>query len=106
MEKETNPPATATTEVSVVTSQSLEKSIAKTEEAHERPGSTSSNDSGDADLEKQAPDDGGPVQPVQSTAESVYPGGKEVAAVMIALMLAIFLVALVRTTPLISTSDR
>ena len=93
----TNPPATAVTENSVVTSQSVEKSIAKPEEAHERPGSTSSIESTDHDLEKQQESDGGPVQPVQSTAESIYPSGKETAAVMTALILAIFLVALVRS---------
>lgn len=93
----TNPPATAVTENSVVTSESVEKSITKPEEVHERPGSTSSTSSAEHDLEKQKEDDGGPVQPVQSTAESVYPSGKETAAVMIALVLAIFLVALVRS---------
>lgn len=91
----TNPPATAVTENSVVTSQDVEKSIAKPEEAHERPGSASSISSADHDLEKQQEGDGGPVQPVQSTAESVYPPAKETAMVMIALILAIFLVALV-----------
>lgn len=92
----TGPPATAATDTSVTSDQYFEKSVQKPEKAHERPGSTSSNDSGAADLEKQHEDDGGPVRPVQSSTESVYPGGRETVAVMIALILTIFLVALVR----------
>ena len=95
MTTQVNPTATPATETSVTASQQLEKSITKPEEAHERPGSTSSKDSADGDLEKQHGEDGGAVKPVQSTTESVYPGGKQTAAVMLALVLVIFLVALV-----------
>ena len=74
---------------------SLDKTILKSEESHERPRSLSSNDT--SDLEKQPADDGmSPAEAVQSNAESEYPNAKQTAAIMIALMLAIFLVALVR----------
>ena len=94
-----NPPIAATVPPETENSAgftSLENAVPKPEEIHERPISSSSVDTGNADLEKQQVDDGmSPVEPVKSTTESVYPGGKQTAAVMTALILAIFLVALV-----------
>ena len=91
-----NPSTTAATEISDYTTASLDKTVPKPEEAHERPGSTSSHDSDEVDLEKQPTNDGtSPAERVQSSTESVYPGKAETAAVMVSLILAIFLVALV-----------
>ena len=68
------------------------------EEAHERSDSSSSHDitpNEKLDLQPQPGDDLSPAQPAKSNAESVYPGFKQTAAVITALLLAMFLVALV-----------
>lgn len=71
--------------------------VAKPEEAHEKPPTPSLHSSHDADLEKQQPDDDmPPAEPVKSTTESVYPGQAQTVAITISLLLAVFLVALVR----------
>ena len=94
------PPATAATMSSQNTTESVEKVIAKPEEAHERSNSLSSLDTGNVDLEKdleKQPEVDGtiPAQRVQSSTESIYRGKAETAAIMLALVLAIFLLALV-----------
>lgn len=70
-------------------------------ESHERPASLTSHSTNDVDAEKghQAPtaDNMPQAHQVQSNAESVYPPGRQVAVVMIALLLAMFLTALDRT---------
>ena len=74
----------------------MDRVISEPEEAHEKPRSVSSNDSVDADLEKQqAEDEMPPAEPIQSNADSIYPGTKQTAIVMLCLCLTIFLVALV-----------
>lgn len=88
---------TATT-MSPETDAELATAIPEAKEAHERPlSSGSSKDSGDVDLEKQQTptDDMPPAEPVKSEAESVYPGTKQTAIVMLSICLVIFLVALV-----------
>lgn len=77
--------------------------IATPEEALEKPGSLSSHDSDRNDVDARQPDeDMPPAKPVQSSTESIYPPGRTVAFVMIALLLAMFLNALDRT--IISTA--
>ena len=93
MTKKTNVPATE------LSNNVMESSNPK--EDHERPASSSSEGTGKVDLEKQHNSDRtSPAERVQSSTDSIYPGGKERAFVMIALMLAIFLVALVQPTSL------
>jgi hypothetical protein len=90
-----------TAKMSEETNTQLSTSIEKPEEVHERPLSSGSSDlSGDADLEKQQPADGDmpPAAQVESEAESVYPGTKQTALVMLCICLTIFLVALVCPT--------
>lgn len=68
-------------------------------ESNERRPSTASHSIDDATGEKrpQDNDDTTPAHQVQANAESVHPPGRQVAAVMIALLLAMFLIALDRT---------
>jgi hypothetical protein len=92
-----------TSKMSEETNIPLSTSVQKPEEVHERPTSSGSSDvvSDDVDLEKQkqADEDMPPAAPVQSEAESVYPGTAQTAAVMLCICLTIFLVALVRSLP-------
>ena len=74
---------------------SQESSAVEAKETQERRESSSSSDTEHHDLEKQPEDGTTPAERVQSSTESIYPSGKETAAVLVALMLAIFLVALV-----------
>ena len=91
-----HPPATAATETSDSFTEPLEKEISEPKEEHERPLSHSSHSSEDLDAEKQDPNDGtSPAHRTQSQSDTEYPGPKEMAIVMLALILAIFLVALV-----------
>lgn len=63
---------------------------------HSRRTSSASSDVIAEDLEKQDHvDTMPPAQPIKSTTESIYPGGKERTFIIIALILSIFLVALV-----------
>lgn len=68
-------------------------------ESYERHASTTSHSTeGRIDVEKQQDASGMPrAKQVQSNTESIYPPGKQVAVVMIALLLAMFLIALDRT---------
>lgn len=68
-------------------------------ESYERHASTTSHSTSDRiDVEKQQEgSDMPPAKQVQSNTESIYPPGKQVAVVMIALLLAMFLIALDRT---------
>ena len=69
---------------------------APVEEAQERPTTSSSKESNEIDAEKQAASDAmPPVEPVQSTAESIYPSQSQTIAVMVSLMLAVFIIAFV-----------
>ncbi len=72
--------------------------ITRPQEIHERPLSSSSLDSTNDDIEKRPlpDDDMSRAQQMQSTTESIYPPKAQRIAVMISLMLAMFLVALVR----------
>ena len=88
--------------MTVETNAPLSTSIAKPEEAHERPVSASSSDlSHRVDLEKQQQPDADmpPAAPVKSEAESVYPPTAQMALVMMCICLTIFLVALVCNVP-------
>ena len=98
MAAEDHVPDTAATVPPENTAAPLDKVITEPEETHTKPRSSSSNDSHDVDLEKQQVDDGmSPAVPVKSEAESVYPGGKQTALVMLSICLTIFLVALVQS---------
>lgn len=93
----TVPPSSETT-----TTAPVNPPVTEPRESHERPTSASSHSTDDAkDTEKQQPqqadDDMPSAQKVQSNADSIYPPGREVAVVMIALLLAMFLIALDRT---------
>ena len=91
-------PNTAPIVASETITEPVDETVVKPVEAHEKPSSLSSHDSGDVDLEKQPQDSGmASAEQVQSNAESIYPGGAAVAAVMASLILAIFLIALVNT---------
>ena len=84
-------PNTVPTVPPEVTTSEVDKAIPGPEEVHEKPGSISSNDSGDVDLEKQQAKDGmSTAEPVKSEAESVYPGTKQTALVMTSICLTIF----------------
>ena len=98
-----------TTKTSEETNTRLSTSIQKPEEVHERPLSSGSSDLSDhADLEKQQQADGDmpPAEQVKSEAESVYPGTKQTALVMLCICLTIFLVALVRFNSVLAIAHR
>lgn len=71
--------------------------IMKPGDVHEKPISVTSMD---VDVEKQPPETGEarPSGPARSTSEIVYPPFKQMVPIMVAIMLAAFLIALVRAT--------